>query len=235
MSASESIALTLGQTLTLERSGNPTTGYVWTILLSPGLELVEETYHPSSQAVGAGGVQTWTVRATNHGYQYILLWNHRPWLAPVISSKDLISVEVMESVPAPPSLPSDKKEFEVYFDRNMRVVGFAFENIDYTPDGYRTPKVKAYRSMSFDVKGNLDHLLGMKFYEYNDDIFYSVEDDSQMTDRMVCIYDRRARMVGCPTGGLSGRGDGSIPNWREYKFLGTIKVQARSIGSASKK
>lgn len=235
MSASESIALTLGQTLTLKRSGNPTTGYVWTILTSPGLELVEENYHLSSGAVGAGGIQTWTIRATNHGYQYILLWNHRPWLPPVISSKDLISVEVLDSVPASSSLPSVKKEIEVYFDRNMRVVGFAFEDVDYTPDGHRTPKVYAYRSMSFDIEGKLDHLLGLKFYEHNDDIFYSVEDDNHMTDRMVCIYDRQARLVGCPSGGLSGRGDGRIPNWREYKFLGAIKVQARSIGSASKK
>lgn len=84
--------------LTLQQPANPTTGYTWDILLSPGLKLIHNDYVLSSEAQrgmpGAGGMQIWSISAENPGTYYVALWNHRPWMPPDLSQAKLITVTV---------------------------------------------------------------------------------------------------------------------------------------------
>lgn len=88
-----------GQTINIHRSSNATTGYRWDILVSPGLIVTHADYIRGSQRgmIGAGGIQTWTIQATQSGRQYILLWYHRPWEQDNFNDADLIHVDVINN------------------------------------------------------------------------------------------------------------------------------------------
>jgi predicted secreted protein len=90
------INATKGQVIHLSRPSNPTTGYVYDILLSPGLSLLHHEYVSSREAPmpGAGGTDVWSIRVDGKGY--ILLWYHRTWEQPNLSNAELITVNIDE-------------------------------------------------------------------------------------------------------------------------------------------
>lgn len=53
--------------ITLEE--NPTTGYLWNASVTSGLTIVNDTFLPSSTAVGAPGLRQWQVQANAVGTQ----------------------------------------------------------------------------------------------------------------------------------------------------------------------
>ncbi|TAH63396.1 MAG: hypothetical protein EWM52_07885, partial [Methanosarcina mazei] len=66
---------------------NPSTGYLWELNLSQGLNLTDINgtfYSPDSQEdtpplVGAGGVREWEIKADSEGAQQVTAVYKRPW------------------------------------------------------------------------------------------------------------------------------------------------------------
>ena len=59
-------------TIQMTLDENPTTGYVWTLTLTPGLEIITDSYSGSgSQLAGAGGTHIWQIKAIKAGEQQI--------------------------------------------------------------------------------------------------------------------------------------------------------------------
>lgn len=76
------ITLRVGQALTINLEGNPTTGYTWEV------ERVDEAvlrqvgdieFNPSSSALGSPGTQTLHFEAAAAGETDLFLVYHRPW------------------------------------------------------------------------------------------------------------------------------------------------------------
>jgi inhibitor of cysteine peptidase len=72
-------------------SENPSTGYMWEIMMTPGLTLVDSTYTQSRSTmplmVGTAGVRRFTLRCEQSGDQFICLYSHRPWM-PINSAEE---------------------------------------------------------------------------------------------------------------------------------------------------
>jgi len=80
--------LQVGQTLTLNLPGNPSTGYRWLVKnAASGVlrSLGPEVYNaPEDQdVVGSAGVSTWRFQATHTGDAQLLLVYQQPWAADV--------------------------------------------------------------------------------------------------------------------------------------------------------
>ena len=76
------IKLDKGQMLVITLKANPTTGYTWEVaeLNANVLRQVGEIgFHPESNKIGSGGVQTLRLEAVNVGQTYLKLVCHRPW------------------------------------------------------------------------------------------------------------------------------------------------------------
>ena len=72
----------VGDVLTLRLAENPSTGYVWALKLSAGLEQKTDSFiQPSASPglVGAPGQREWTIAATTAGTQTIEAVYKRPW------------------------------------------------------------------------------------------------------------------------------------------------------------
>ncbi|MBP1929512.1 putative secreted protein [Methanolinea mesophila] len=71
-----------GSMFAVSLAENPTTGYSWNATISPGLELVNETYEEDAHAsgmVGVGGTHWWILRALTPGTQEFSAAYIRPW------------------------------------------------------------------------------------------------------------------------------------------------------------
>jgi inhibitor of cysteine peptidase len=78
----KSVDLKVGQVLVLSLESNPTTGYAWEPVDFEGGVLQQEgdwEFKPASDAVGASGVQTFRLKATEAGSMELKLLHHRPW------------------------------------------------------------------------------------------------------------------------------------------------------------
>lgn len=73
----------LGDEFNLRLAENPTTGYMWNITLSSGLELIHDEFIPSNvsgQIAGSGGVHSFSVKAVNPGTQTLHGEYLRSWV-----------------------------------------------------------------------------------------------------------------------------------------------------------
>jgi inhibitor of cysteine peptidase len=71
-----------GQMLVITLEANPTTGYTWEVAeLNANVlrQLGTIEFHPDSNKIGSGGVQTLRLEAVNVGQTYLKLVYHRPW------------------------------------------------------------------------------------------------------------------------------------------------------------
>lgn len=71
-----------GSTFTVPLSGNPTTGYQWSVIsITPAdaAEFADSAYAPKSGLIGGGGIQTLTFNALKNGQATIVLGYMRPW------------------------------------------------------------------------------------------------------------------------------------------------------------
>jgi inhibitor of cysteine peptidase len=87
------VALHVGQELILKLESNRSTGYSWSradnkdpILTSLG----EPTYKMGRAVPGAGGIETWTFRATKVGTEALKLEYRRPWEKKVPPAKTVL-------------------------------------------------------------------------------------------------------------------------------------------------
>jgi inhibitor of cysteine peptidase len=76
------IKLNTGQMLVIILEANPTTGFTWKVaeLNANVLRQVGEIeFHPESNKLGSGGVQTLCIESVNVGQTSLKLVYHRPW------------------------------------------------------------------------------------------------------------------------------------------------------------
>jgi inhibitor of cysteine peptidase len=79
-------ALNVSSTITLRLPENGTTGYLWNLTTTSGLNVTSDTFVPAETAknvVGAGGVRVWEITAMQPGVQKIQGIYKRPWEATV--------------------------------------------------------------------------------------------------------------------------------------------------------
>ena len=70
----------VGDTLRLELSENPTTGYRWRMPdVGPALRILEDSYEAPTGAAGSGGVRRWTLAADKAGTIPLQLEFKRSW------------------------------------------------------------------------------------------------------------------------------------------------------------
>ena len=82
----KNISLENGSTFFLKLKENPTTGYLWELNMSQGLNNISGEYYPAEQPegtqhplVGAGGVHLWEIKAVAKGSQQVTGIYKRPW------------------------------------------------------------------------------------------------------------------------------------------------------------
>jgi len=77
----KTLAMMVGETLSLQLPENPTSGHAWTFarLDETRLQLLESTFRAEGSGVGTGGIERWTLRAVSPGETRIELKRWRPW------------------------------------------------------------------------------------------------------------------------------------------------------------
>jgi inhibitor of cysteine peptidase len=97
----QTIRLVPGETVKLQLDSNPSTGYQWTIFGHPDQSMVavQENDFQSASAqkkavVGAGGVQSWTIKALKAGKTELTLWYCRPWESKIAERQCHLTIEV---------------------------------------------------------------------------------------------------------------------------------------------
>ncbi|MGD9782066.1 MAG: protease inhibitor I42 family protein [Kiritimatiellia bacterium] len=77
----ETVALEPGDMFSVELSGNPTTGYEWTVVRIDAefLRLAESSYDSDSSAIGSGGAYVFRFETLKAGETTLALAYRRPW------------------------------------------------------------------------------------------------------------------------------------------------------------
>lgn len=76
----KSIQVAAGETFAVALASNPTTGYTWQVGVDQQhLELINQTFTPKGEGVGAGGQEVFTFRARADGKTGIACEYRRPW------------------------------------------------------------------------------------------------------------------------------------------------------------
>lgn len=76
----QTIAVHEGATIVVKLPENPSTGYSWNLTGTDGLAVTEDEYiAPETQAVGAGGVHSWTMEPKTTGLLTFSAAYVRPW------------------------------------------------------------------------------------------------------------------------------------------------------------
>lgn len=198
---SQTVNLNRNQTLKIERPANASTGYKWDILLSPGLKLISETNELINTNPGSGSTRTWIIKLDSDDDQTCILWYHRPWES--VNPNDMAIINVNASTQSLNKL--------TVFVNNNKLVGYNYKDIKTNTVG------KAYTFELPNMSGNLD------FYIYRNELVYLLSPEG--FDILNCVYNQRAVNLGCPSGGLTGRGDGKIPSFFNQALkIGSIKL-----------
>jgi inhibitor of cysteine peptidase len=105
----ETYPVPLDAELQLRLPGNPTTGYMWQLITTPGIVIVNESYIPddtSGKLVGSGGTYLWTMKAIQPGNQVLSGVYARPWESNLTGAATFtLTLEVGE-VLTPPGVPA---------------------------------------------------------------------------------------------------------------------------------
>ena len=93
----EAITVEVGDSFILSLDSNPTTGYAWQAQFDDELlELMGTNFVPSSDLIGAGGVETFEFRALKEGHTEITMVYKRSWEEGYIE-KMIFSIHVTEA------------------------------------------------------------------------------------------------------------------------------------------
>lgn len=77
-----------GEKFQIALESNPTTGYEWEFETDPNLiSLINQTFKPESDLIGAGGTETFKFSALNEGEAKIVFSYKRSWEKEVIEKK----------------------------------------------------------------------------------------------------------------------------------------------------
>lgn len=110
----ETYSVGLDSEIWLRLPGNPTTGYSWQMIITPGIVIVNESYIPddkSGTVVGSGGAYVWVMKTVQPGNQMISGVYARPWESNVTNPPTFTLMLDVGEVLTPPGVPS---AFNVY-------------------------------------------------------------------------------------------------------------------------
>ncbi|KPJ53466.1 MAG: hypothetical protein AMJ37_01385 [Dehalococcoidia bacterium DG_18] len=94
---SPTIAVEVGDSFLLSLKSNPTTGYAWQVQFDDELlELVDTKFEPSSDAIGAGGVESFEFQALKEGDSEVTMVYERSWEEGYIE-KVIFNVHITEA------------------------------------------------------------------------------------------------------------------------------------------
>jgi inhibitor of cysteine peptidase len=91
------VAVVPGSTVNVSLNENPTTGYSWNWTLTPGLELVNDSFvaNTTSGLVGAGGIHTWVLKLNNSSdAQTFTAVYKRPW-EPLTGNETVYALQIV--------------------------------------------------------------------------------------------------------------------------------------------
>jgi inhibitor of cysteine peptidase len=91
--ANHKVVLGIGQDLMVKLESNRSTGYSWSLTESENpilTSLRKPTYKISGALPGAGGVKTWTLRATKIGRETLKFEYRRPWEKKIPPAKTVL-------------------------------------------------------------------------------------------------------------------------------------------------
>lgn len=84
----EVIEVQRGEKFQIALASNPTTGYGWEFEINPNLiSLINQTFKPESDLIGAGGTETFKFSALNEGEAEIVFSYKRSWEEEIIEKK----------------------------------------------------------------------------------------------------------------------------------------------------
>lgn len=214
------ITTTVGKNFKISRKYNSGTGYEWDILLSPTLTLVDTEHKNSLNMPGSPGVQIWTIKSNQKGDAAIVLWYHRRWEAYNPSDAEIITVETVSR--------QKITHLDLYFSGN-NIVGYMYNNKFYNSQGIITRKPSSLRNIvPIKIKDYEDDVESLSFYYLDNELVYNVHETYNIYDGMFCLSNRQGKVIGCPSGGITGKGDGRLSNFQNSKVdLGTIKFPPR--------
>jgi inhibitor of cysteine peptidase len=76
------VYVNLSTIITVKLQENPTTGFMWNLTTTPGLQIINDTYVPSDttgKLVGSGGTHIWDISTVAIGEQKIQAVYKRSW------------------------------------------------------------------------------------------------------------------------------------------------------------
>jgi len=74
------VELATCDTFQIKLNENPTTGYLWTLETTSGLEIMSDNFlSPASGLIGAGGIHEWDIKTTASGTQQVIAVYSRSW------------------------------------------------------------------------------------------------------------------------------------------------------------
>ena len=102
------ISSRIGDTFLLKLQENPSTGYRWTISVTPGLIVTRDQHSPSIlRRIGAPGTHEWQIRVIQSGDQIISGVYSRPW-APEEAGREFTLRVTVSDVRGPRSIPASR-------------------------------------------------------------------------------------------------------------------------------
>ena len=90
-------SLNVSSAITLTLPENGTTGFLWNLTTTPGLQVTSDTFIPSETSgniAGAGGIRVWVITATRTGEEKIHGIYKRPW-EPTVGNETTYTLTVI--------------------------------------------------------------------------------------------------------------------------------------------
>lgn len=216
----EQYHLAVSEVLTLTRVLSQTTGYKWDILLSPSLKLSQEEYQNRI---------TWFISADKPGDYYIALLNHNADIAQI----DIITINVGSGSVWKSNHTQTDIHTDIQTDIRTHTIellilhgiieGYYFGSLFYNRKGH---------PISMDERGTLIKVkvpqyeipMTLQFYNWNGQLVYIIKSPFE-SDIMDCCFNLEGERLGCPSGGISGNGDETMPTFfHEATLFGTITI-----------
>jgi len=196
---------------TVDRKYNPNSGYERDVILSPNIILVNtEIIHAKESISGKGLIKRWNFKSTKKGKSNIIFRKYKTWEK---YDTEIINIETV----------SRKEMIQLTLHLDNEIVGYTFNGKLYDTKGKiknNLPNIK--KSIHIKIKDE-DNVSGLYFYYLNGELVYSVKHDYVIYDGLFCISNIKGEQIGCPSGGLTGGGDGKLKDFNKVKIdLGEI-------------
>jgi inhibitor of cysteine peptidase len=103
------IGARVGDTILLKLQENPSTGYTWTLSVTPGLTVTRDQHSPSIlRRMGAPGTHEWQIRVMQSGEQTISAVYSRAWEAEATGGKVVTLSFRVSDIRNPVSIPASR-------------------------------------------------------------------------------------------------------------------------------